>query len=462
MKKYFDSVTRRIRVKKMITLALCLALFSTCIPGCGNTGRGVGQDAATLGTDTDSIKTGESSADTVSSDEDVTTLSFWYINTDGMESYMPDGFVERFQAACPQYKLEITAVPGSAADFETKFNSAKMSSTLPDLCYLTLTSFASLGTRGEFLSLNDQVSTWDEKEDFLDASLDMGKIGGEYTGIGVAPAPVMLAYRTDMFEAAGISPENPPANWEELEECALKLTIKDDGGNVVQAGLDIPSIDYYLNVSQPFMLMNGATVVDEANAVPMLDEPEVIETLEYLYNLYSQGITLPHDWQKRETIPFMNGIGAMSFISVDNFNQLLVDHPELEGKVRMAPPVSNKTSAAFCGYRLLAATAGTEQAEGVWDLIQFFVSSDEMARRIDYGVIPVRTSIQDYYVETVPDIGQTILDTVAVGKGAFVVPWVSMLYKYYGPAYESVMQGMATPAAAMAEAQQQILAEIGQ
>lgn len=77
------------------------------------------------------------------------------------------------------------------------------------------------------------------------------------------------------------------------------------------------------------------------------------------------------------------------------------------------------------------------------------------------SAIPVRTSLEQSYVDLNPEIGAKVLENVAVGKGAFVVPWVATLYKYYGPAYESIMQGIASPADAMATAQEGLLAEIG-
>jgi multiple sugar transport system substrate-binding protein len=392
--------------------------------------------------------------------EEKTKITFWTITSDNMEPFLAGGFEARFEAAYPQYDLVVEIIPGTAADFETQYNAAKMSGMTPDVAYLTLTSFASLGTRGEFIALDDYINAWDSKDDILEASLNMGKTGESFSGIGCAPAPVLLMYRTDMFEAAGLDPDKPPTNWEELADYAEKLTIKDAQGNVTQAGLDIPSIDYFLNICEPFMLMNGATVVDEVNRTPMLTEPEVIETLEYLYNIYSKRVTLPHDWQKVETIPFMNGIGAMGFQGPDRYYKLLKDNPDLEGKVRMAPPISKIKPATFCGYRLLTVSVNSQIPDAAWDLIDFYMSPDEMAQRVDLDVIPVRKSLEASYVERYPDYGQFVVEAVSVGKGAFVVPWVATLYKYFGPAYESIMQGLKTPAEAMEEAQRGLLGEI--
>lgn len=126
------------------------------------------------------------------------------------------------------------------------------------------------------------------------------------------------------------------------------------------------------------------------------------------------------------------------------------------------PPIKNKKAAAFCGYRLLAIMKDTKYADQSWKLMDAFCSKEEMKVRVDeWGVIPVRKSLQDLYIQKDPEVNKIVLETVAVGKGAFSVPWVNVLYKYYSVAYESIMQGKVSPAEAMKTAQEQILAEIG-
>ena len=389
------------------------------------------------------------------------TVNFWYGDYDNMGLYVPDGVAERFQQAYPQYTLNATKISGTAADFETQYNSAKMSGNLPDLCFLVLTSFISLGTSGNFMDIGSHVASWDDKTNILAASLDTGLIGGKYMGVGVVPAPVVLAYRTDMFEKAGLAPNKPPANWTELSEYALKLTIHDAQGNIVQGGLDIPSIDYFLNICEPFMLMNGAKVVDEVAGTPHLDDPAVIETLDFLYGLYKQGVSLPFNWQNVNSIPFMNGTSAMSFIGVNNYQTLITNRPELEDVVRIAPPIQNKKSSAFCGYRLLTIPAESKNADGAFSLIKFLMTAPEMTIRMNTcGLVPVRTDMQNAFISANPDFGQQVMDTVAVGKGAFIVPWVASLYKFFGPAYEAIMLGQLSPADAMRQAQQELVADI--
>lgn len=387
-------------------------------------------------------------------------IKVWFSNYDGMGQYA-DTFAQRFNAANKDIKVEATVIPGTAVDFENKLNAAKLSGQAPDCVYIVLSSLAPWGVRGEFLVLDDYLAKWDERGDFLESALKVGKVGGKYMALGVAPAPVNFVYRKDLFEKAGLDPAKPPKNWKELRDYAEKLTKKDAKGNIVQSGIDMPTTDFYLNISEPFMLMNGADVIDEVNLKPKLTDPAVAETLEYMYGFAKAGLSLPNDWQKKETMAFMNGTSAMAFLQVDSVKALVKNKPELDGQILYAPPLSNKETSAFCGYRLLAIMKGSKNPEATWEVMQAFVGMDETRRRMEQlGIVPIRKSLRDEFIKMNPAVNKVVVETAAVGKGAFAVPWVNTLYKYWSPAFESVMQGKVKAADAMKKAQEQILADL--
>ncbi len=292
-------------------------------------------------------------------------------------------------------------------DFENKLNAAKLSGQAPDCVYIVLSSLAPWGVRGEFLVLDDYLAKWDERSDFLESALKVGKVGGKYMALGVAPAPVNFVYRKDLFEKAGLDPAKPPKNWKELRDYAEKLTKKDAKGNIVQSGIDMPTTDFYLNIAEPFMLMNGADVIDEVNLKPMLTDPAVAETLEYMYGFAKAGLSLPNDWQKKETMAFMNGTSAMAFLQVDSVKALVKNKPELDGQVLYAPPLSNKETSAFCGYRLLAIMKGSKNPEATWEVMQAFVGMDETRRRMEQlGIVPIRKSLRDEFIKMNPAVNK--------------------------------------------------------
>jgi ABC-type glycerol-3-phosphate transport system substrate-binding protein len=206
--------------------------------------------------------------------------------------------------------------------------------------------------------------------------------------------------------------------------------------------------------------MNGALVIDEVAMKPRLTDPEMAETLEYMYGFIKAGLSLPNDWQKKETMSFMNGTGAMAFLMVDNVKSLVKNKPELATQILYGPPLSNKKASAFCGYRLIAIMKDSKNPDAAWQAMKGFVSPGEVRQRMELGIIPIRKSLQDEFIKKDPAVNKVVVETAAVGKGAFSIPWVNTLYKYWSPAFESVMQGKVKPADAMKTAQEQILAEL--
>lgn len=388
-------------------------------------------------------------------------INFFSFDNDSMKVYM-EGFVERFMAANPNYEVNAQVVPGITGEFEDQLRTSVLSGNVPDVTYEPLSTFTTFGKEGFFRKIDDLVAGWEDKDDIMESALNMGMMGGGYYGVGAFPAPILLCYRVDMFEAAGLDPDVPPTNWEELMEYAEKLTIRDAAGNIVQSGFDFPSSDAFGCNTYPVMMQNDAYLVDEVNDVPTLTDPGVIEALQYLQKFASLGVSTPSSWEGRSNGPFYAGKAAMAYMMTSDVGAIISAIPELEGKIRYASPIAHKKAAAFCGYRLLSVWEDSQVPEGAFELIKFFMTPEEMTIRMnEYGYSPVRNSLIDNFVQLNPEVNEKVMETIAVGKGAPVVSFLNQLYNYYNPAYEAVAAGTKDPATALQEAQEQLLAEIG-
>ena len=447
-------------MRRLFVFFLCIVMMMSSLAGCGNTTSTSTVEIPKAATEEPVTTEAAEETPPVFNGEKSEVL-VWLYAADSMDAYVNESFYERIQVALPQYNVTVEIITGTGEDMEKKYMASKEQGIIPDAMYVILSTFGNFGTKGEWLVLDDYMQDWEGAEDIMRASLAMGQLSGSYSGIGSTPAPSVLVYRTDYFEEAGLDPKAPPTNWQELEEYALKLTKKGANGELMVAGLDIPTTDNYGNFSFPFMRMNGALVVDEATSLPAFTELEVIETLEYLSRLSSKGISYSYNWQDAANIPFLKGNSAMSFINLDRYMQLIKEQPELKDKISIALPMGDELVTSFCGYRMMTIPATAKNPDGGWEVIKFIMSKEEMQLRVEnYGVIPVRKSLMETYEALHPEIGRSVLETVSVGKGAFLVPWVSTMYQYYGPAYEAVMKGEKTPVQAMEEVQNSILSEI--
>lgn len=116
--------------------------------------------------------------------------------------------------------------------------------------------------------------------------------------------PEVLVYRKDFFKEAGLDPNHPPANWDELAAYAKKLVVKDANHNVIRAGFDIPAVNSnaFMKI---FFYQNNAAVIDVKKQKPLLSDAAMISALNYIIQLKNENVSIPYDYQKKDSIPFV-------------------------------------------------------------------------------------------------------------------------------------------------------------
>jgi multiple sugar transport system substrate-binding protein len=144
-----------------------------------------------------------------------------------------------FEAAHPNVKINQTTVAWGDSVNQTMI-------TL--LGGMQLDLVMSNPTRGKIFK---EMDVWANLEEFEDRSYFQQFLGGErfavsrsgnYDSILLEGSTYGLFYRTDLFEEAGLDPNNPPQTWDELVEFALKLTKDTDGDGIIdQWGLGFPA-----------------------------------------------------------------------------------------------------------------------------------------------------------------------------------------------------------------------------
>jgi len=78
-------------------------------------------------------------------------------------------------------------------------------------------------------------------EDIYPALRQYASWRGTLYSLPMEATNLALLYNKDMFRAAGLDPERPPQNWDELRDYARKLTFDKDGdGKNEQTGMFLP------------------------------------------------------------------------------------------------------------------------------------------------------------------------------------------------------------------------------
>lgn len=430
--------------KRIISLALVMSLFGGMLSGCKSS-------------------SGEENKKEDSNEKEEVTLQYWYQGTTEKDVEYTERCIASFNEKYPNIKVQATGMSNTISDQETKLNAATLSDTYPDVIALVLAEVGSRAPLGDFEPLESYIEDWEEKDNVLDSAYEMGKYQGEQVAIGTFPNPQIYTYRKDSFQEAGLDPENPPSTWEELKIAAEKLT-KREGDKVVFAGLDIPSIDSSLVFTEPYMRTAGSKVIDEETGQPAFTDEAAIEALEFLGELSAMNVSIPHDQQKGEEHPFVNGNGAISNLPVSNIMAFKDNYPDVElGYLPiMKKDADSEEGTAFCGYQLIAMSSASKHKEEAWLFIEHMLSDEVVWDRTEtYDAPVVKKSLEEKYLETGDiEFKKAIMNYVENGKGKATVPWINEFNKYVSVAYEEVINGKKTAEQALKDANEMLMKEI--
>ncbi len=367
--------------------------------------------------------------------------------------------IKAFEEQNPDIEVEYQEAP-YGNDFETKLNTGFASGTAPDVINFTM---ASMGTRiplGQYAPLDEFMPNWSTKDDYLESVLDLGSRNGKIYGIGIYTDPRIMLWNKELFKSAGLDPEKPPANWQELKEYHEKLTVKDENGTVKQAGFAIPLTGSGLqHIFSVFIEQNGVkNLVNEDDNTILLNDPKSIEAAQFLLDLVEIG-TIPWDCTAIDQDPFLSGQSAITITTVSNYKSLM--ESDMKDKIGIAKPMTQQKEATFCGVHFMFMSGDTKNKEASWKFIEFVTNEENTWQRyLDLGFTPLRNSLKEKYISEDPEARTALYYSIDAGSGSPKVPYANSVYNITNEAMEKILYKVATAKEALDEAAVKLQKEI--
>ncbi|MCD7750959.1 MAG: ABC transporter substrate-binding protein [Lachnospiraceae bacterium] len=399
-----------------------------------------------------------SGEDTESETAEKVKLTVLRAGTDTDKKAFYEKVITQFEAENPDIEIEYQE-SAYGDDFETKLNTGFASGTAPDVMEFTL---ASMGTRvplGQYASLDTYVESWDGKDDYMESALNLGSINGSVYGIAVQPDVRMLIYNRELFEEAGLDPDSPPTNWEELAQYH-KTLIRYEDSKVVQTGLGIPTsgsnLQHYLSI---FLFQNGVkNLVDEDTDTILFHSEEGIEAAQFIADLIGEGVIFWNSTNSDEN-PFASGNAAMTFAGTADFDNW--NSGALTGKIAYAAPLTHVAQGTFCGMSFLFMSGETKHPQEAWRFIEYMASADIMWERYEtLGAIPVRESLKEQFIAGDPDANTAIYESIAVGIGSPKVAYANSIFNAVNDAMERIAYGVEDVETSLNKAAKELQKEI--
>ena len=187
--------------------------------------------------------------------------------------------VDTFIAKYPQIELVMTEGSLDTQQFLT----AVASGNVPDLIYTNRDVLSTYATRGALLPLDDCVARQGvDMTQYRESAVAQVTVSGSLYGIPEFFNIITVLVNDKALADAGVAVEDiDTSDWDKIKEVNEKLTRMTDG-KVTRIGFD-PKLPEFLPL---WVAANGGAMLSDDGRTAMLDDPKVIEALEFAVALH--------------------------------------------------------------------------------------------------------------------------------------------------------------------------------
>lgn len=388
--------------RKLISTVVLLSMAIALLSGCGGKKQ---ENAAQPVTET----SGQSGQEAEAAQTEITF--FYPVNIGGAVPDLISKMADDFMTENPGIKVT-PVYTGNYGDNAVQVQAAFQAKKPPELFLYDFTQSLSMISTGWVTPLDDLLAADGGDEyinDFMEGFMKDAYVDGKLWSIPFQRSTEILYYNKDAFVEAGLDPEKPPQNWDELLECAKKLTKTDENGNVTRwgIGIDGDNAQWWFGGMCMQNSVDGSNLMSEDGKQVYFNTPENKEALQFVVDLSSKHGVMPTGIQRWTDLPtqFLDGQYGMIYHTSGNLANIS-ENAKFEFGTAFLP--GNKRSAACTGGGSFYISEGIsqEKKEAAWKFIRFVTSPERQAQwNIDTGYVAVRKSSQDtqlmkdYYVK---------------------------------------------------------------
>lgn len=304
-----------------------------------------------------------------------TELTMYYpIAVGGALTEVVDGIVAKFEEANPDIKVN-AIYSGNYDDTRVRALSALASGEPAQLAVMFSIDAYDLIEQEKIVAFED-IEGVDQGwlDSFYPALMANGRIEGKTWGIPFQRSTIVAYYNKDMFRAAGLDPEAPPASWDEMVSMGKALTK--DG----TYGLMIPSTGYPYWMFQALAIQNGKELMSGDGLETYFDDPAVVETLEFWKSLSTEHGIMPEGTVEWGTLrqAFLEGQTAMMWHSTGNLTAVK-NEAKFDFGVSVLPANERPGSPTGGGNFYVFEDTTDEERAAALKLIEFMTAPEQAA-----------------------------------------------------------------------------------
>ena len=393
-------------------------------------------------------------------DDPVELTMYYPVAVGGALTDVIDDLVADFQADHPD--ISVNAIyAGNYDDTRVRAMSAIEAGNAPQLSVLFSIDLFDLIEQDAIVAFDDLVETDEEREwldGFYPGLMENGQLDGQTYGIPFQRSTIVLYWNKEAFEAAGLDPETPPENWEEMAEMAAAVR-EASGGD--QWGVMVPSTGYPYWMFQAFAFQNGHRLMSEDGTEVYFDDPASIEALEYWVSLSGEHQAMPDGTIEWGTLRqnFIEQATAMMWHTTGNLTAVR-NEASFDFGVAMLPMNEQRGSPTGGGNFYIFNDTTEEEQRAAMTFIRWMTDPERAAAwSIETGYMGVSPAAYETealrdYVETFPPAA-VARDQLEHGTAELSTYQGGRVRRALDNGIQAALTGQMPPAEALAQAQRE-------
>jgi sn-glycerol 3-phosphate transport system substrate-binding protein len=382
---------------------LCVLLgLAACSSG-GEDGNGGGTPPPGAGTVTASGGTATPSGGTVE-------ITVWHhevaSNLDAIQK-----LARRFNNSQSEVKVKLV-FQGDIGEHVIKVLAAAQGGNLPTIDYMDEVYAQRLIDTGAFRPVQDFIDQegYDLSDDFDPKVIQYYTVDGKLWAMPIAIAVPLLFYNKIPFREAGLDPEDPPQNLDEVMEASRKMVKRDSHGNVMRAGFALDATAWYAEFTlaeHGDLYLNNGNGRDGRATEVLFNGPTGQALFRWWQDMIKEGLAIDvgrNPSGADNLLPLGSGQTVMTWASsaalrsvVDVLQSGLTQTP-VELGIAGAPgvPGGTRQTATYSRGLWLAKDRPQAEQEAAWKFIKWLMEPEQQAEWFaGTGYLPVRNSSYD-------------------------------------------------------------------
>jgi ABC-type glycerol-3-phosphate transport system substrate-binding protein len=325
-------------------------------------------------------------------------LTFWFSGTEVQVAFI-QAAVDEYNQMQNNVRINMVETPPSADLIRTALAGGQG----PDIMWYNHNMPWFFGIEAVH-PLNDFVADPEigiDPDQLFPSAREAVQYAGVVQAIPMNSCPGGLLYNRTIFQEAGLTDDDAPTTWEEVEALAIQLTVR-DGDEIVQWGLVNGSVDWML---QEVNLSNGSDWSSEDLTHYITHPDRLVEGLEWWSSLHLEHEVLPFPsgvtWAGIEALQigseaFIRGEAAMSgFHGICSAAGFVDQNPDLDIAAVLTPlgPSSGGERTISPGFNGLFVMAGAANPLESYLFIKWFFEEKSLElTQLSPGTVPATTA----------------------------------------------------------------------